>query len=273
MTTQRFARMFAALKDKNEGAFVPFVNLCDPNENESLKILETLVAAGADALELGIPFSDPMADGPVIMVSAKRAIDAGSTTGRCMAVIERFRARHPDVPVSLMVYANLVYAPGVENFFAMCARAGVDVVLIPDLPESMREVDRSFDDAAQAHGVGLVSIAPPKASEALLHQIARSSQGYVYLLSRPGITGETNPAHMPAEQVIEGLAQAGAAPGLLGFGVSSPEHVRAALQAGAAGVIVGSAIVRMINEHFEDPALLKEKLTEYVRSMKSAARR
>ena len=236
MTTQRFERLFAALKAKNEGAFVPFVNLYDPNEDLSLEILETLIAAGADALELGIPFSDPSADGPV----------------------------------SIMLYANLVYAPGQEKFFAVCEEAGVDVVLIPDLPVEMREMDQSFDMAAANHGIGLVSIAPPNARPEQLALIAHVSKGYVYLLSRPGITGENNPAHKPAEAVIEGLEKAGAAPGLLGFGVSKPEHVRAALASGAAGVIVGSAIVRIINEHFEEPEVMKEKITEYVRGMKAA---
>lgn len=270
MTTQRFERLFAALKAKNEGAFVPFVNLFDPNEDLSLEILETLIAAGADALELGIPFSDPSADGPVIMVSANRALDAGSTTAKCLAIVKRLRERHPDVPMSIMLYANLVYAPGQEKFFAMCEEAGVDVVLIPDLPVEMREMDQSFDMAAANHGIGLVSIAPPNARPEQLALIAHVSKGYVYLLSRPGITGENNPAHKPAEALIEGLEKAGAAPGLLGFGVSKPEHVRAALASGAAGVIVGSAIVRIINEHFEEPEVMKEKITEYVRGMKAA---
>ena len=220
MTTQRFEKMFAALKEKNEGAFVAFVNLCDPTEEMSLEILETLAAAGVDALELGIPFSDPCADGPVIMQSAKRALDAGAGTAKCMNVIEKFRDRHPDMPVSIMIYANLVFA------------------------------------ARRDH----------------LPILARASAGYVYLLSRPGITGANNPAHMPAEEIIEALKKANAAPGLLGFGVSTCEHVRHALQCGAAGVIVGSAIVRIINEYLNEPETMLAQITDYVRTMKAATR-
>ena len=272
MTTQRFEKMFAALKEKNEGAFVAFVNLCDPTEEMSLEILETLTAAGVDALELGIPFSDPCADGPVIMQSAKRALDAGAGTAKCMNVIEKFRDRHPDMPISIMIYANLVFAPGIENFFAMCAASGVDTVLIPDLPLEMREMDPSFDNAAKAHGIGLVAIAPPNARRDHLPILARASAGYVYLLSRPGITGANNPAHMPAEELIDALKKANAAPGLLGFGVSTCEPVRHALQCGASGVIVGSAIVRIINEYLDEPETMKAQITDYVRTMKAATR-
>ncbi len=273
MTTQRFARMFENLKARNEGAFVAFVNVCDPSEEESLAIFETLVASGVDALELGIPFSDPCADGPVIMESAKRAIAAGATTEKCMKVIKAFRERHPEVPVSLMIYTNLVCAPGVENFFAMCRDAGVDAVLMPDLPLEMRAIDHSFDMAADAHGVGLVAIAPPNARKELLAQLSHASAGYVYLLSRPGITGENNPAHMPAEAVIEGLAEHHAAPGLLGFGVSTPQHVKDALACGASGVIVGSAIVRIINANIGNNARMHEEIAAYVSEMKAATRR
>ena len=139
--SDRFAARFAVLAQKKEGAFVPFVNLCDPTPEISSQILEALAAGGADALELGIPFSDPCADGPVIEASAQRALAAGSTTAKCLGIIKAFRAKHPDIPVSLMLYVNLVTAPGVENFFAAAKDAGVDAVLIPDVPISMREAE------------------------------------------------------------------------------------------------------------------------------------
>ena len=137
--TDRFADTFARLSQERNGAFVPFVNLCDPDEATSLRILKTLVAAGADALELGIPFSDPSADGPVIVASADRAIRNGATTEKCLKVIEAFRAENKTTPVSVMLYANLVFAPGVAAFFERAAKACVDAVLIPDLPLVMRK--------------------------------------------------------------------------------------------------------------------------------------
>ena len=157
--SDRFAARFAVLAQKKEGAFVPFVNLCDPTPEISSQILEALAAGGADALELGIPFSDPCADGPVIEASAQRALAAGSTTAKCLGIIKAFRAKHPDIPVSLMLYVNLVTAPGVENFFAAAKDAGVDAVLIPDVPISMREAEPEWDAAAKAHGIHLIAIA------------------------------------------------------------------------------------------------------------------
>ena len=157
--SDRFAARFAVLAQKKEGAFVPFVNLCDPTPEISSQILEALAAGGADALELGIPFSDPCADGPVIEASAQRALAAGSTTAKCLGIIKAFRAKHPDIPVSLMLYVNLVTAPGVEHFFAAAKDAGVDAVLIPDVPISMREAEPEWDAAAKAHGIHLIAIA------------------------------------------------------------------------------------------------------------------
>ena len=268
----RFARLFRRLEAAREGAFVPFVNLCDPTPDASLEILETLAANGADALELGIPFSDPCADGPVIAASAHRALQAGSTTAKCLEVVSRFRAKHPDTPISLMLYINLAFAPGLEKFFADCAAAGADAVLIADLPASMRDVVREFDAAAAKAGIELISLVSPSATPEHVRKIAPHAQGYTYLLSRAGITGTDKAAGTPAHEVLAILREEGAAPGLLGFGVSTPEHVRKALASGAAGVIVGSAIVRIITEHVNDMASLKDSLGAYVRSMKDATR-
>ena len=147
--TERFENLFARLAQRREGAFVPFVNLCDPDPETSLAVLETLVASGADALELGIPFSDPCADGPVVEASADRALANGATPARCLDVLRRFRTAHPETPVCLMLYINLVATPGVRRFMQAAADAGADAVLIPDLPTSMREAEPEWDEAAR----------------------------------------------------------------------------------------------------------------------------
>lgn len=271
-TTHRFADLFESLKARKEGAFVPFVNLCDPTPEISLEIIETLIDAGADALELGIPFSDPSADGPVIVASAQRALKAGCTPRKCLDVVRRFRERHPTVPVSVMLYINLVYAPTPQKFFAECAEAGVDAVLIPDMPVSMREIDPLFDQAAVDHGIDLIALVPPRITDQHLQRIAHWAHGYTYLLSRVGITGTDREAGVPLTDSLKMLQEHGAAPGLLGFGVSKPEHVRSALAAGARGVIVGSAIVKLINQHIDDKAAMLKAVGDYVRSMKAACR-
>ncbi len=268
----RFAKTFAALKARKEGAFVPFVNLCDPTPEASEAVMEALIAGGADALELGIPFSDPCADGPVIQASATRALAAGATTAKCLDVLSRVRSRHPDIPVSLMLYINLVTAPGVANFFARAKAAGADAVLMPDLPIAMREAEPEWDEAAAAAGIDLIAIAPPKAATPLLKKIAERSKGYVYLLSRAGITGTDKAAGRPQAEEIDALRAADAAPLLLGFGISQPEHVKAALEAGADGAIAGSAVTKIIDRNLDSVETMVKELTAFAAAMKAATK-
>ena len=201
--TDRFANLFNALKAQKDGALVPFVNLCDPTPEKSLEILETLTEAGADAFELGIPFSDPSADGPVICLSSKRALANGSDTQKCLQVVQQYRAKHPDMPISLMIYINLAYAPGLDHFFAQCHEAGVDAVLIPDIPSSMRARESEWDTAARAHDVQLISLVPPNADADKIRRISQHSEGYIYLMSRSGVTGTDRAAGMPTHHVVE----------------------------------------------------------------------
>lgn len=268
----RFAALFERLALRHEGAFVPFVNLCDPTPELSARVLEALIQGGADALELGIPFSDPCADGPVIEASAGRALAAGSTTAKCLALVKGVREKHPDLPISLMLYVNLTVAPGLENFFRAAKAAGADAILIPDVPVAMRELEPEWDEAAHAAGLHLIALAPPNASEALLGKVAKRSTGYVYLLSRVGITGTDRAAGKPSVKEIETLRAAGAAPLLLGFGISRPEHVRAAIAAGASGAIAGSAVTKLIEANLDDPARMEEALTAFTAEMKVATR-
>ena len=269
--TDRLARLFGGLRDKGEGAFVPFVNLCDPDPATSEAVIEALIAGGADALELGIPFSDPCADGPVIQASAVRALASGATTAGCFEVLGRIRAKHPDIPVGLLVYINLVTAPGVEVFFKKAAEAGADAVLIADLPIAMREAEPEWDLAANEAGLHLIAIAPPELDDARAQTIAERSTGYVYLLGRAGITGTDKKGHL-SQTVLKKLRDRKAAPLLLGFGISTPEDVAAAVAGGADGVIAGSAVVQIVNRYLGDVPAMTRELTDYVRRMKAATR-
>ncbi len=269
--TDRLARLFDGLREKGEGAFVPFVNLCDPDAATSEVVIEALIAGGADALELGIPFSDPCADGPVIQASAVRALASGATTAGCFEVLARIRAKHPDIPVGLLVYINFVTAPGVEVFFKKAAEAGADAVLIADLPIAMREAEPEWDRAAQAAGLHLIAIAPPELDDARAEAIAERSTGYVYLLWRAGITGTDKKGHL-SQSVVKKLRDRKAAPLLLGFGISTPDDVAAAVAGGADGVIAGSAVVQIVNRYLGDVPAMTRELTDYVRRMKAATR-
>lgn len=269
--TDRLARLFDGLRKKGEGAFVPFVNLCDPDPATSEAVIEALIAGGADALELGIPFSDPCADGPVIQASAVRALAAGATTAGCFEVLGRIRVKHPDIPVGLLVYINLVTAPGAEVFFKKAVEAGADAVLIADLPIAMREAEPEWDRAAQAAGLHLIAIAPPELDDARAEAIAERSTGYVYLLGRAGITGTDKKGHL-SQSVVKKLRDRKAAPLLLGFGISTPDDVAAAVAGGADGVIAGSAVVQIVNRYLGDVPAMTRELTDYVRRMKAATR-
>lgn len=266
----RYEKLFARLNDKNQGAFVPFVTVCDPNPEQSLKIMETLVEAGADALELGIPFSDPLADGPTIQGANIRALDSGATPDICFDLISQIRAKYPDLPIGLLMYANLVYSRGIDNFYERCAKAGIDSVLIADVPTNESE---DFVAAARKHGVEPIFIAPPTASDETLDQVAKLGGGYTYLLSRAGVTGAETKANMPVSTLLDRLNQFDAPPALLGFGISEPEQVKQAIDAGAAGAISGSAVVKIIENNVEQPDHMLQQLENFVSSMKAATQK
>lgn len=266
----RYEKLFASLSDKNQGAFVPFVTVCDPNPEQSLKIMETLVEAGADALELGIPFSDPLADGPTIQGANIRALDSGATPDICFDLIGQIRAKYPDLPIGLLMYANLVYSRGIDNFYERCAKAGIDSVLIADVPTNESE---EFVAAAKKHGVEPIFIAPPTASDETLAQVAKLGGGYTYLLSRSGVTGAETKANMPVSTLLDRLNQFDAPPALLGFGISEPEQVKQAIEAGAAGAISGSAVVKIIENNVEQPDNMLQQLENFVSSMKAATQK
>jgi len=270
MTAGRYEKMFAARAAEGRGAFVPFVVLGDPTPARSLEIVAALVAGGADALELGIPFSDPIADGPTIQAADERALQAGVTPDHCWEILRQVRADHPAIPLGLLLYANLPYSVGLENFYGRAAAAGVDAILVADVPVAE---SRPFVGAAESQSICPVLIAPPNAGTEQLHAIAATSQGFTYVVARPGVTGVTaadEPVQLACRDILQRLHSLGAPPALIGFGISRPEHVRAALEAGAAGAISGSAVVRLIEQHLQHPERLAPRLTEFVREMKAA---
>ncbi|QIA63021.1 tryptophan synthase subunit alpha [Vibrio astriarenae] len=266
----RYNAMFERLNEMNQGAFVPFVTVCDPSPEQSYKIMETLVESGADALELGIPFSDPLADGPTIQGANIRALDSGATPDICFEQIGKIRAKYPELPIGLLMYANLVYTRGIENFYERCAKAGIDSVLIADVPTNEAS---EFIEAAKKHGVHPIFIAPPTASDETLKQVSELGGGYTYLLSRAGVTGAETKANMPVDDMLNRLNQFDAPPALLGFGISEPEQVKQALTAGAAGAISGSAVVKIIEANVEQPEAMLEALGNFVSAMKAATQK
>ncbi|WP_057831986.1 tryptophan synthase subunit alpha [Colwellia sp. TT2012] len=271
----RYQTAFATLKEKNERAFIPFVMIGDPNAEQSFAIIKSLIDAGADALELGIPFSDPSADGITIQRAALRALGAGINTDICIDILKQVRAYAPQIPIGLLLYGNLVFARGIDNFYRDMNEAGVDSVLIADVP--IRESE-PFRAAALKHGVAPIFIAPPNASDETLRAVSSYSRGYTYVLSRAGVTGvdstdsPKNTVTSSANKLIESLLKYHAAPPILGFGISTPQQVKDALKAGALGAISGSAVVKIIENNLADNSKMLTELSHFVSEMKAATR-
>jgi tryptophan synthase alpha chain len=237
----RYAPMFEALAARGEIAFGGFVMLGDPDLATSAAMLDALVEGGADMIEVGIPFSDPVADGPAIQAAAVRALQNGVTPADCFALLRAFRDRHAQVPVGILTYANLVVARGREAFYRAAAAAGVDSVLVADVPLAE---SGPFVAAAAAAEVDPVLIAAPNTPDATLAGIARTARGYTYCVARAGVTGADSEVRFDAGMIAR-LKALDAPPPVLGFGISRPGHVPLAREAGAAGVISGSAIVSL----------------------------
>ncbi|WP_166036947.1 tryptophan synthase subunit alpha [Sphingosinicella sp. YJ22] len=261
--TARYAAMFHRLRQRGEGAFGAFVMLGDPDLETSARILDLLVDADADMIEVGIPFSDPVADGPTIQAAAERALSQGVTPSQCFTVLAAFRRRHPEVPVGILTYANIVSAPGRDAFYRAAAEAGVDSVLVADVPEMEAA---PFVASAIGSGIAPVLIAAPNTPRRALARIARMGRGYTYCVARSGVTGAERAMELDHGALLGALAELGAPPAVLGFGISTPDHVRDALGAGAAGVISGSAIVKLV-ESGDLPAV-----SAFVGEMKAATR-
>lgn len=265
----RYQTAFDQLKTKNEGAFVPFVTIGDPGPEQSLNVIKALIDGGADALELGIPFSDPSADGLTIQKAGLRALNAGVDTDTCIDILRQVREYAPQIPIGLLLYGNLVFARGIEKFYQDMANAGVDSILIADLP--IRE-SAPFRKAAANSKVAQIFIAPPNATDETLKEVASFGHGYTYVLSRAGVTGTETKAAMPANHLINKLTEYNAAPPVLGFGISEPVQVADAIKSGAAGAIAGSATVKIIENNLNDYPQMVAELKEFTSKMKAATK-
>ncbi len=264
----RFATLFDNLAAKNQGGFVPFVTLGDPNFERSFEIICTLVDNGADALELGFPFSDPLLDGPVIQASNNRALEACCSTKESFQLIEKVRSKYPDIPISLLLCANLIYAQTLDGFYQRCKKVGVDAVLVADIPLLASE---PYIQAAKKYGIQPVFICPPNADEKTIQGVAEKSQGYTYLVSRAGVTSAENQNHAKnLDNLVERLKSYNAPPILQGFGIAQPQQVKDALNMGVAGAISGSATVKIIEKNLDNHVQCLQELAEFVKTMKRA---
>jgi len=241
----RIAEAFAA--SGKRAALMPYLMAGFPTLEQSLAVGQACVRSGADLLELGVPYSDPLADGPVIHEAGTRALAAGASVG---GVLEVARALAPSVPVVLMCYANMVFAPGAEAFVARLAQSGACGLIVPDLP---LEESSGVRDACDAHGLALVPLVAPTTTPERLRAIGAGARGFLYAVSVVGTTGERDTLQDRFAEVVARAKASTEVPVALGFGISTPEQARQAADTGADGVIVGTRLVRAAGES-EDPA-------------------
>ena len=240
--TGRIARRFAALGEERRGGLVTFLSAGDPDADRAMELLRGLPAAGADLIELGMPFTDPMADGPAIQASSLRALKAGQTMGRTLSMVREFRRADGDTPVVLMGYYNPIYIYGNERFLADAVDAGVDGLIVVDLPP---EEDDELSLPALAHGLSVIRLATPTTDDARLERVLANASGFVYYVS---ITGVTGAGSAPAEAIgaaVDRLRRHTELPIAVGFGIRTPEQAAAVARVADAAV-VGSALVERI---------------------------
>ncbi|MDO6415885.1 tryptophan synthase subunit alpha [Sphingomonas sp. BIUV-7] len=238
----RIANAFARARAEGRAALVTFVTGGDPTPEATPAILDALVAGGADLIELGLPFTDPMADGLAIQRANLRALGAGATSAKMFAIARDFRARHPEVPLVLMGYANPMLRRGPEAFAQACAEAGIDGVICVDIPA---EQDASLGPALRAERIASVRLATPTTDAARLPAVLEGADGFLYYVSVAGITGQQQAALASIEDAVARLKAATDLPVAVGFGIRTPEQA-AAIGRVADGVVVGSAIVDAI---------------------------
>lgn len=248
---------------KNGKAFIPFITCGDPDLATTEALVRAAAENGADLIELGIPFSDPTAEGPVIQEANERALKAGTTTDEVFSLVRRLR-RDITIPLVFMTYANVVFSYGTDRFLQNCVDAGVQGLILPDIPF---EEKTEFDPACKAYGLELVSLIAPT-SEERIGRIAREASGFVYCVSSLGVTGVRSEITTDIGAMVRRVKAERDIPCAVGFGISTPEQAKK-MAAQADGVIVGSAIMKLVARHGRDAV---PHVAAYVRSMKDAIR-
>lgn len=244
-------------------AFIPFITCGDPDLETTEKIVHAAVANGADLIELGIPFSDPAAEGPVIQGANIRALSGGVTTDKIFEMVKRLRA-DLSVPMVFMTYANVVFSYGAEKFISICNEIGIDGLILPDLPFEEKE---EFLPICHKYDVDLISLIAPT-SDNRIAMIAKEAEGFIYIVSSLGVTGTRSEITTDLDSLVSKVRENTKVPCAIGFGISTPEQA-AKMAAVSDGVIVGSAIIKIIEKYGRDAA---EPVGEYVKSMKDAIR-
>ncbi len=263
-------KVFENLKAKGDGALIGYVTGGDPEPQFTPAIAEALIKGGVDILELGIPFSDPIADGPTIQAASVRALQAGTTPKMVLGIAGEIRRKH-GLPVVILTYYNPVFRMGLEKFFRLAKSCKVDGLVVADLPLEEAE---DYKRAAEACGIATIFLAAPSTSTERLRKIVACTSGFLYLVSHFGVTGEREAVEDATIRLIRKVLPytSGRVPLAVGFGVSKPEHAKRIIESGADGVIVGSAFVNIVRKHKGDMGKMLVEIEESARGLKEATK-
>ncbi len=259
-----YNEVFSELKKKKEGALIAFIVAGDPNFETSIGIAKKIVDAGADILEIGLPFSDPIADGKTIQTADIRALQSGMNTDKFFEFISELR-KYTDIPIGVLSYYNLIYQRGVEKFCSDSKKAGINSILVADIV--IEESDLIVENAKK-YGIGAVFMITQLTSDPRIKEISSHSTGFIYLVSRLGVTGASDSLDKSTLDLIKRTRKFTSKPLCVGFGISNPTHVKEVIHAGADGAIVGSAIVDLIGKNLDDKDKMLKEVGDFVKELK-----
>jgi len=264
------AKVFQKLKKQGDGVLVGYITGGDPKPEFTARIAGALVKGGVDIIEVGIPFSDPIADGPTIQAASVRALKEGTTPQMVLGIVKEIKKC--GVPVAILTYFNPIFRMGVERFFRLAKSCGVDGVVVPDLPV---EESKTYQETAKSCSVDTVFLAAPSTSNERLLKIVGCTSGFLYVVSHFGVTGARESLEDSTVQLIHRFIHftSGRIPVAVGFGVSKPEHAKRIIDAGAEGVIVGSAFVNIIQRYQSNIGKMLEELEVLATELKEAIKR
>jgi len=263
----RISETFKTLARERAGAYIPYVCAGDLSNGFTLDLVKSLCSSGADIVELGLPFSDPIADGPTIQGAMKRSLDGGFRVADMFKTIKGVRSEGIETPIVLMTYHNPVHKMGIGEFCSRLASSGGDAVLVVDLP---LEESSELDKEARENSLDVIRLAAPSTSDSRLDAIIERSTGFLYAVSIAGVTGVRSGLPETAVPLIKRITSRTSLPVALGFGISKPEHARAAFSAGAAGVVEGSELISLYLQHSDDRDSGLKAVGAHASSMKSA---
>ncbi|BGI51422.1 MAG: tryptophan synthase subunit alpha [Buchnera aphidicola (Ceratovacuna japonica)] len=266
---KRYRDVFTNLKKKNEKCFIPFIMLGDPDFNTSLNIIENIIKNGADAIEVGIPFSDPFGDGPIIQNANLRAINSNINVSKCFKIIKILRKKYFKIPIGLLTYANLVFSNGIRNFYKKCREVDLDSILIVDVPV---EESKLFYKYSLKNNVSQIFLCPPNIENYVLKKIIKMSNEYIYIVSRPGITGIFDNNIFNTKIISNKIKKISNVPLIQGFGICSKYQIKKILKSKIDGVICGSIIVKQIEKYLNNKKKIILKINSLIRKFKKSTK-